>query len=117
MAKMNPLTQIHVEELMDLLNNYLMEVFSQINKLERHSLENLNERNYSYIISGLEEFSKMIEGNHPTIQQLIESRFNDGFTLHNKALLLFFNNVAIMFIGIGYEYAKGKNENRKDNKK
>jgi hypothetical protein len=103
---MNPLTQIHVEELMDLLNNYLVEVSIQINMLERHSLENLNECNYNYIMSGLEEFSRMIEGNDPTIQHLIESRFNDGFTLHNKALLMFFVNLAIMFIRIGYKYAK-----------
>jgi vacuolar-type H+-ATPase subunit D/Vma8 len=64
---MNPLTQIHVEELMDLLNNYLVEVSIQINMLERHSLENLNECNYNYIMSELEEFSRMIEGNDPTI--------------------------------------------------
>jgi len=47
--KMNPLTQIHVENLMNLLNNYLVEVFSQINRLERDSLKNLNELNYEWI--------------------------------------------------------------------
>jgi hypothetical protein len=103
---MNPLTQIHVEDLMNLLNNYLVEVSSQINRFERDSLKNLNELNYNYIMSGLKEFSRMIENNDPMIQHLIEGRFNDGFALHNKALLLFFIDVAIMFIGTGYEYAK-----------
>ena len=104
----NPLTQIDVDELMDLLNNYLLEIYSQIDNLEQYSLENLNELNYNYIISGLIEFSKMIENNDPAIKHLIEDRFDDEFALHNRALLMFFANMAIKFIKDGYNYAKGR---------
>jgi molecular chaperone GrpE (heat shock protein) len=103
---MTPLTQIDVEELINLLNNYLLEIYSQINNLEQQSLKKFNECNYNYIINGLIEFSKMIENNDPAIKQIIEDRFDDGFTMHNRALLMFFANLAIKFIKDGYNYSK-----------
>jgi len=103
---MNQLTQIDVEELINLLNNYLLEIYSQINNLEQQSLKCFNECNYNYIISGLTEFSRMIESNDPAIKQLIENGFDDGFTMHNRALLMFFANLAIKFIKDGYNYSK-----------